>query len=57
MSKYIIKKEMMGGTWHYMIYRRFLWLDFFVERWNTETSAKTRVAELENPISLRVPYY
>ena len=54
--QYIIKKEMMGGEWYYMIYGRWLCFDWFLERWNTVESAKQRVDEMRNPISHQVPY-
>lgn len=45
--KYVIKKEMLGGEYYWMIYKKSLIFGFmFLERWNTLKSAEVRLNEL-----------
>ena len=47
--KYFIEKELIGGRYYYMIYRRYLFFwSYFYERWNTIKTAKIRLNELLN---------
>ena len=47
--KFVVKKEKMGGDWYWMIYYRWLWMDFFMERCNMEKSCVVRLSELHHP--------
>ena len=47
MPKYYIRYEPMGSEWYYMIYRISLFVDGFLERWNTPESARVRLKELQ----------
>jgi hypothetical protein len=46
-ARFFIKPKMMGGQMHYMIYRKWLWIESFFERWNTPETAQTRLKELQ----------
>lgn len=46
--KFIIKKEIMGGDWYWMIYRKSIFGSIFWERWNTSESAAARLKELND---------
>ena len=49
LPKFVVKKEKMYGEWFWMIYWRWLWMDFFIERCNTEDSCMVRLCELRYP--------
>ena len=44
--KYVIKPEMLGGKEYWMIYYKWLWFEWFFERWNSLESAINRMEEL-----------
>ena len=44
--RYEIVEEYMGGDKYWMIYRKWMWISMFWERWNTLESAKFRLKEL-----------
>lgn len=52
--KWVVKKEKMCGEWYWMIYRRWLWMDFFMERCNTEDTCIVRLHELRHPQSIEI---
>jgi len=54
MPKWVVKKEKMGIQWYWMIYRRWLWMDWFMERCNTEDSCMVRLHELRHPQSIEI---
>ena len=46
MKDYFIEPEAVGGKMYWMIYRRFLGIKIFLERWNSQSSARNRIREL-----------
>jgi len=52
--KFVIKKELMCGEWHWMIYtHHYLFGDKFFERWNNLESAAIRLKELNSVESIK----
>lgn len=44
--KYFIKKERIGDENYFMIYKKFFFINIFSEKWNSEVTAKARLAQL-----------
>lgn len=49
--KYFIKKEKVGTTWYYHIYKRGFFRDVFLERWLTLEDSAKRIIELNNSMN------